>query len=74
MIINTNTQKLKDYRKIRLEQLLSDHNAVNLAIGSWGATPIQFEGVWMGIQYLEQNAKGIEGSGMLSSMRMQRKI
>src|SRR5665648_1019066 len=27
MIINTNTQKLKDYRKIRLEQLLSDHNA-----------------------------------------------
>lgn len=27
MIINTNTPKLENYRKIRLEQLLSDHNA-----------------------------------------------
>jgi len=45
---------------IMLTDLQKDFDAVYLAIGSWGATPIQFEGVWMGIQYLEQNAKGID--------------
>jgi len=27
MVINTNTEKLESYRKVRLEQILSDHNA-----------------------------------------------
>ncbi|NCD20857.1 MAG: 2Fe-2S iron-sulfur cluster binding domain-containing protein, partial [Actinobacteria bacterium] len=27
MVITTNSQRLEDYRKVRLEQLLSDHNA-----------------------------------------------
>lgn len=43
---------------VLLADLQKDFDAVYLAIGSWGATPIQFEGVWMGIQYLEHNAKG----------------
>ena len=45
---------------ILLVDLQKDFDAVYLAIGSWGATPIQFEGVWMGIQYLEHNTKGID--------------
>ena len=27
MVINTNSAKLESYRKVRLEQILSDHNA-----------------------------------------------
>lgn len=45
---------------ILLADLQKDFDAVYLAIGSWGATPVQFEGVWMGIQYLEYNIKGID--------------
>ncbi len=45
---------------IMLADLQRDFDSVYLAIGSWGATPIQFEGVWMGIQYLEQNTKGLD--------------
>jgi formate dehydrogenase major subunit len=45
---------------IMLADLQKDFDAVYLAIGSWGATPIQFEGVWMGIQYLEQHTKGVD--------------
>lgn len=45
---------------IMLGDLQRDFDAVYLAIGSWGTTPIQLEGVWMGIQYLEQNTKGID--------------
>lgn len=45
---------------IMLADLQNDFDAVYLAIGSWGATPIQFEGVWMGIQYLEQTTKGLD--------------
>lgn len=45
---------------ITLADLQKDFDAVYMAIGSWGATPIQFEGVWMGIHYLEQNTKGID--------------
>jgi len=48
---------------ILLEDLHKDFDAVYLAIGSWRATPLQIEGenmkgVWLGIQYLEQVAKG----------------
>ncbi|MDD3652902.1 MAG: [FeFe] hydrogenase, group A [Desulfotomaculaceae bacterium] len=48
---------------ILLEDLHKDFDAVYLAIGSWRATPLQIEGenlkgVWLGIQYLEQTAKG----------------
>ena len=48
---------------IRLEDLHKDFDAVYLAIGSWRATPMQIEGenlegVWLGIQYLEQVTKG----------------
>ncbi|MCX7711485.1 MAG: NAD(P)-binding protein [Clostridia bacterium] len=48
---------------IRLEDLQKDFDAVYLAIGSWRATPMQIEGenlegVWLGIQYLEQETKG----------------
>lgn len=47
---------------IRLEDLHKDFDAVYLAIGSWRATPMQIEGenlegVWLGIQYLEQVTK-----------------
>ena len=50
---------------IRLEDLQHDFDAVYLAIGSWRATPLQLEGenlegVWLGIQYLEQVTKGVE--------------
>jgi formate dehydrogenase major subunit len=50
---------------IRLEDLQKDFDAVYLAIGSWRATPMQIEGentegVWLGIQYLEQVTKGVE--------------
>lgn len=50
---------------IRLDELSRDFDAVYLAIGSWRATPMQLEGenlegVWLGIQYLEQAAKGID--------------
>ena len=50
---------------IRLEDLQKDFDAVYLAIGSWRATPLQLEGensegVWLGIQYLEQVTKGQE--------------
>jgi formate dehydrogenase major subunit len=48
---------------IRLEDLQKDFDAVYLAIGSWRATPMQIqgenlEGVWLGIQFLEQDIKG----------------
>jgi len=50
---------------ILLEDLHKDFDAVYLAIGSWRATPLHIEGenlegVWLGIQYLEQVAKGAE--------------
>jgi len=50
---------------IRLEDLQNDFDAVYLAIGSWRATPMQIEGensegVWLGIQYLEQETKGAD--------------
>lgn len=45
---------------ITLTDLQNDFDAVYLAIGSWGATPIQFDGVWMGIQYLEKTTKGVD--------------
>ena len=49
---------------IQLEDLHKDFDAVYLAIGSWRATPLQIEGenldgVWLGIQYLEQVTKGV---------------
>lgn len=48
---------------IHLETLQKDFDAVFLAIGSWRATPMQIEGenlegVWLGIQYLEQESRG----------------
>lgn len=47
---------------IMLEDLHRDFDAVYLAIGSWRATPLHIEGenlegVWLGIQYLEQVTK-----------------
>lgn len=50
---------------IRLDELSRDFDAVYLAIGSWRATPMQLEGenlegVWLGIQYLEQVTKGVD--------------
>jgi formate dehydrogenase major subunit len=47
---------------IQLMDLHKDFDAVYLAIGSWRATPMHIEGenlegVWLGIQYLEQVAK-----------------
>ena len=50
---------------IMLEDLHKDFDAVYLAIGSWRATPMHIEGenlegVWLGIQYLEQNTKGVD--------------
>ncbi len=50
---------------VRLEDLQADFDAVYLAIGSWRATPLQIDGenskgVWLGIQYLEQVANGID--------------
>ncbi len=50
---------------IRLEDLQKDFDAVYLAIGSWRATPMSIEGenlpgVWLGIQYLEQETKGVK--------------
>ena len=50
---------------ISLEDLHRDFDAVYLAIGSWRATPMQiegenFEGVYLGIQYLEQVTKGAD--------------
>jgi len=49
---------------ISLEDLNRDFDAVYLAIGSWRATPMHIEGenlegVWLGIQYLEQETKGM---------------
>ena len=49
--------------QLRLEDLHKDFDAVYLAIGSWRATPMQvegenLEGVWLGINYLEQEIKG----------------
>ncbi len=48
-----------------LEDLNKDFDAVYLAIGSWRATPMHIEGenlegVWLGIQYLEQETKGMD--------------
>lgn len=48
---------------LRLEDLQGDFDAVYLAIGSWTPTPMNLEGettegVWTGIRYLEQVAKG----------------
>ncbi len=50
---------------IRLEDLNNDFDSVYLAIGSWRATPMHLEGenlegVWLGIQYLEQVTKGMD--------------
>ncbi len=50
---------------IMLEDLHLDFDAVYLAIGSWRATPLHIEGenlegVWLGIQYLEQVTKGTD--------------
>jgi len=50
---------------ILLEDLKGDFDAVYLAIGSWRATPLRIDGenldgVWLGIQYLEQVTKGVE--------------
>ena len=50
---------------VRLDDLQRDFDAIYLAIGSWRATPMQIEGenaegVWLGIQYLEQVTKGVE--------------
>jgi len=50
---------------IRLEDLSKDFDAVYLAIGSWQATPMHIEGekldgVWAGINYLEQVAKNVD--------------
>jgi len=50
---------------INLEDLKRDFDAVYLAIGSWRATPLRIdgentEGVYLGIQYLEQVTKDIE--------------
>lgn len=50
---------------LHLEDLSSDFDAVYLAIGSWRATPMSIEGenadgVWLGIQYLEQETKGVD--------------
>ncbi|WP_372593400.1 NAD(P)-binding protein [Actinotalea sp.] len=50
---------------INLEDLKRDFDAVYLAIGSWQPSPLRIdgenlEGVWLGIQYLEQVTKGIE--------------
>lgn len=50
---------------IRLEDLHKDFDAVYLAIGSWRATPMNIdgentEGVWLGIQYLEQVTKHVD--------------
>lgn len=49
--------------QLSLEDLHKDFDAVYLAIGSWRATPMQvegekLEGVWSGIEYLEQEIKG----------------
>lgn len=48
---------------ILLADLNKDFDVVYLAIGSWRPTPLQIEGenlegVWLGIQYLEQEVKG----------------
>ena len=45
---------------VMLSDLQRDFDAVYLAIGCWGATPMQVEGIWQGIKYLEQNVKGID--------------
>ena len=49
---------------LNLEDLKRDFDAVYLAIGSWRATPLRIDGenldgVWLGIQYLEQVTKGV---------------
>ena len=49
---------------LHLEDLAHDFDTVYLAIGSWRATPLSIEGenadgVWLGIQYLEQEARGM---------------
>lgn len=48
---------------LHLEDLSKDFDVVYLAIGSWRATPLSvagenLDGVWLGIQYLEQENKG----------------
>jgi len=50
---------------LRLEDLQRDFDAVYLAIGSWGATPLNLEGesdqnVRLGIKYLESVTKGVD--------------
>lgn len=50
---------------VQLADLHQDFDAVYLAIGSWRATPMHIEGenlegVWLGIQYLEQVTKGAQ--------------
>jgi formate dehydrogenase major subunit len=45
---------------ITLKDLQNDFDAVYLAIGSWGATPVQFDAAWIGIQYLEKTIKGMD--------------
>jgi len=49
--------------QLRLDDLRRDFDAVYLAIGSWRATPLHIdgehsEGVWLGIDYLEEVTKG----------------
>lgn len=49
---------------IQLSDLHKDFDSVYLAIGSWRATPMHIEGenldgIWLGIQFLEQVTKGI---------------
>ncbi|BDO43051.1 NAD(P)-binding protein [Cellulomonas sp. NTE-D12] len=51
--------------QLLLEDLKRDFDAVYLAIGSWRATPLRLDGenldgVWLGIQYLEEVTKGVE--------------
>ena len=49
---------------VQLADLHKDFDVVYLAIGSWRATPMHIEGenldgIWLGIQFLEQVTKGI---------------
>ncbi|GHS89588.1 hydrogenase [Actinomycetota bacterium] len=50
---------------LHLDELQRDFDAVYMAIGSWRATPLRvdgenLDGVWLGIQYLEQVTKGVK--------------
>ena len=50
---------------LRLEDLQNDFDTVYMAIGSWRASPLNIEGenlegVWLGINYLTQQTKGVD--------------